>query len=1330
MSEEYDYGEEMDYTEEEDSYGSDILDSEPTSDWDEEGEGMQATWQSWTTRGEAVSICGGSGVGGHSGLFAAPKPVLGWQRELQSVIVKQTIGKEYKQLNILSTEYRGSFVEGVVVSLVSDSIANDGVFQVFFDPDVVEVPCYTAKLFSPVLRACEDNQYHSKTTCESAATRESLGSLFKLEPLRINGDNCKFFAAIASELQIEDLLHICEELSQTLDLLDRFDVLAGLQEEIEDVDSEIKALTTYDLIMSSCLSEDIDELIRIIASAAIARPMQSEYFALLVQLLDLTIPEFHQLIIDVLFHENMSWYGCTNSFFLRCLFDIGVVTIDEIPRDVMLSGRDQAAAFFARELFERTPILYDIYRICVDTLTDGMCFEQIIDMKDHNWEGFSESVARGYGSDKVTHAIREDNPDLLQSLMQELDLAAHNNVSENVFDRFYCLNFTRRTSLLEYAALCGSLKCFKYLLLNSEDEFDTYKHLMLFAIYGGNTEIVRLVNERGYDLREHDLPFAMASHRNTILGWVLENRRSSEEIQLFDQLYWAVTTRNYGFCANLIGEELAANLEASMELGAIRGTNATAFKLLSFLPLIEDRIFNPGLFLAAASTGNLSFFSMAMTRYAPQVERISAADIFPCFLRNLSTAILKYFREKLPDGFKSWLDSDGLSHVLRVGNLEAFKLVLNDPLCTNPREARYLSYSGNDLRALPIMIEKPGYEINFRNLARNFGWNGRYVDDFLKTVMETGKISMAGAKAAEVIDTFIMDGWWGVAEAAIARPDFDPNMKYRDKPLVEYCILEEHPIVGVLLSHPFLVHEFENRSELLPHAVRIAEAKSLFIKQLSAPGTTNRSFCGTHPIDFAMQSGLTDVCMDLLYRPDIAFSVTDVIHGLIELGDLTVFDRVTDGTFGSIENGAIFNCRIGKNNTPLCLCIERNHKALFQRLISLPAIDVNYALESHVPAIVTAATVNDIFYFESLWKHPKFKPSDMDRGDIPLKVFGYGDRRKVALLFERPDLWDYSRNLFSKAGIILDPVIFEMFWKHFSGDIIHRRSHLMSLFANACHGNNSAILSTLMNCEACNHVDFVDAAVRIGNMKVAAELALRQFKSGKGAIQCEKVRRIGKIPGLLVELVKLGSVADVDAFLKVSRDRDDRDVMNAAIEQDNIEMLKLLMRSGFNPDLLGSSGLSPLMLAAKLNKDACVAVLLEDQDIDLNMSGANGETALGLAAENNSVACVKLLVKAQNIDVNRMDTVSGNTPLILACMSGHDTIEVLLGVPGINVNQANRVRVTPLIAAASVNAPAVVSRLLRCQGINVNWQNLNNKTALDIANARGFSQVAAILSGQ
>lgn len=261
----YEAEETIGYSEEEDdsnvrNFYSDDSNDYPEEQWDDYDE------DDWGTRGDTIRLYGGSGSGFYTGLFAPLKRALESRNPLKDVIVKQTIGKgkQYHQLNILSTEYRGSFVEGIVLSLVSNSIGNDGVFQVFFGSDLIEVPCYTAKLFSPVLHACGDNQYHCSTTCESAASRESLSSLFKLEPVRINGDNCKFFVAIASELQMQDLLEICQELNQTLDLLDRFDVLADLQEEIEDVDSEIKAITTYDLIMGSCLSEDTDELLSLI----------------------------------------------------------------------------------------------------------------------------------------------------------------------------------------------------------------------------------------------------------------------------------------------------------------------------------------------------------------------------------------------------------------------------------------------------------------------------------------------------------------------------------------------------------------------------------------------------------------------------------------------------------------------------------------------------------------------------------------------------------------------------------------------------------------------------------------------------------------------------------------------------------------------------------------------------------------------------------------------------------------------------------------------------------------------------------------------------------
>ncbi|KAK8837461.1 hypothetical protein M9Y10_036458 [Tritrichomonas musculus] len=91
--------------------------------------------------------------------------------------------------------------------------------------------------------------------------------------------------------------------------------------------------------------------------------------------------------------------------------------------------------------------------------------------------------------DELTKSLRYDDVDRLQLLINQngIDITTA-VVPYNIFD-----DFDENINIINYAAFYGSLKCFKYLLLNDGlvDESTLY-----FAVYGGNVEIIKIVDQR------------------------------------------------------------------------------------------------------------------------------------------------------------------------------------------------------------------------------------------------------------------------------------------------------------------------------------------------------------------------------------------------------------------------------------------------------------------------------------------------------------------------------------------------------------------------------------------------------------------------------------------------------------------------------------------------------------------------------------------------------------------------------------------------------------------------------------------------------------------
>ena len=117
----------------------------------------------------------------------------------------------------------------------------------------------------------------------------------------------------------------------------------------------------------------------------------------------------------------------------------------------------------------------------------------------------------------IGRAIFEDNIELLQHL-----LAAHpDEGKEQMFDigHFFQSNYHLKRSKadrIEVAALFGSIKCFKYLMMNGDEiDEDTCK----FAVSGGNLKIIHLCEQKGLQF-EDCLFISSIYHQFEIFEWL------------------------------------------------------------------------------------------------------------------------------------------------------------------------------------------------------------------------------------------------------------------------------------------------------------------------------------------------------------------------------------------------------------------------------------------------------------------------------------------------------------------------------------------------------------------------------------------------------------------------------------------------------------------------------------------------------------------------------------------------------------------------------------------------------------------------------------------
>ena len=117
----------------------------------------------------------------------------------------------------------------------------------------------------------------------------------------------------------------------------------------------------------------------------------------------------------------------------------------------------------------------------------------------------------------IGRAIFDDNLELFQQLLADNSDEGKNQVFDiELFSPFNFYFNRKEVNRMELAALFGSIKCFKYLMINGDEiNEETCK----FAVAGGNFEIIHLCEQKGLQFRDC-LYFSSLYHRFEIFEWL------------------------------------------------------------------------------------------------------------------------------------------------------------------------------------------------------------------------------------------------------------------------------------------------------------------------------------------------------------------------------------------------------------------------------------------------------------------------------------------------------------------------------------------------------------------------------------------------------------------------------------------------------------------------------------------------------------------------------------------------------------------------------------------------------------------------------------------
>lgn len=133
------------------------------------------------------------------------------------------------------------------------------------------------------------------------------------------------------------------------------------------------------------------------------------------------------------------------------------------------------------------------------------------------------SLVRSQCDAKLQRIIEDDNVIELEEIFASPDFDINDRISFIVSQPIIDANLCDNMTLIELSALCGSIKCFRFLFINdAELERDEEFSLIQLAIAGGNVEIIQILEQARILPDQACITYAIILHRIEIFDWLIE----------------------------------------------------------------------------------------------------------------------------------------------------------------------------------------------------------------------------------------------------------------------------------------------------------------------------------------------------------------------------------------------------------------------------------------------------------------------------------------------------------------------------------------------------------------------------------------------------------------------------------------------------------------------------------------------------------------------------------------------------------------------------------------------------------------------------------------
>lgn len=297
-----------------------------------------------------------------------------------------------------------------------------------------------------------------------------------------------------------------------------------------------------------------------------------------------------------------------------------IITAEDIT--AFYGTKNLNLAFFYPEITS----LFSKYPSLEESIKDSNHYEFFCNLFSQKIDTENDPRLQVGNTDQLSISIRNDDIDLFQSIVSKNNINIRNyKLSISKFEMNKCLTFDQMY-LIEYASFYGSIKIFKFLLMNNAPFTNSF---LQYAICGGNHEIVHLVEKTiSVQLEQQEmediLNLSIIFHRYELTEYLIDFYNIKTK---YNDFLMSIFYNNYYFFINHI-------VEFDEEYNHLRAIKETSYISEDENLKLEEIIVKTNEFLLL-SAGNVDIFFL---KILINFKDIDFNQVFEPKSKNLSSS--------------------------------------------------------------------------------------------------------------------------------------------------------------------------------------------------------------------------------------------------------------------------------------------------------------------------------------------------------------------------------------------------------------------------------------------------------------------------------------------------------------------------------------------------------------------------------------------------------------------------------------------------------------------------------------------------------------------